>query len=75
MRYVIKQFLTDAECELSGKTGEAVVVESDDGLTDAVISFAQLQKVIRFRAKQETKANGGNGRIESVHRTHQGGGQ
>ena len=55
MRYTIKQLLPDGVCEVSAKTGETVLVESDDGLKDAVVSFAELQKMVRFRAIQEGK--------------------
>ncbi len=57
MRYTIKR-LIDGVCEVSGKTGEVVLVESDDGLKDALVSFAELQKMIRFRGIQEQKQRG-----------------
>lgn len=55
MRYTIKQLLPDAICEVTGKSGEAVLVESDDGLRDAIIRFPELEKMNRFRALQENK--------------------
>ena len=54
MRFSIVGFLSEAECEISGKTGECVVVESDENI-DAIISLPELTKMVRFRAKQEEK--------------------
>ena len=58
MRYTIKRLIPDGTCEVSGKSGDVIVVESDDGLRDAMVSFLELQKMVRFRAIQEQKQNG-----------------
>ena len=58
-QYTIKNILTNVESEESGKTvPEAIVVESDDGLHDAILTFAELRKRMLLRAKQEAKGNG-----------------
>lgn len=58
MRYTIKGFQPQGACEISGRDGEIVVIESDDGLSDASVSFKELEKMIRFRARQEEKTPG-----------------
>jgi len=46
---VIHKFLFNAECEYSGKTGEAVEFSTEDGLIKhAVISIPELTKLLRF---------------------------
>lgn len=61
MRYTVKGFQAEGACEISGRQGEVVIIESDDGLTDASVSFKELQKMIRFRARQEEKLPGSTG--------------
>lgn len=52
----IHTFLTEAECELSGRTGEAVEISAVDGsIRHAVISLRELAKLLRFRHRQEEK--------------------
>lgn len=60
---LIHAFHTEAECEYSGKTGEAVEVSSSDGtIQHAVICIAELTKLLRFRHRQHEKQNG-NGKV------------
>jgi hypothetical protein len=55
----IHSFKPDAECEYSGRTGEAVEISSADGTIDhAVISFPELTKLLRFRHRQQSKQPG-----------------
>lgn len=55
----IHSFKPEAECELSGKTGEVVEISTDDGTIEhAVISIRELTKLLRFRQRQEAKHNG-----------------
>lgn len=55
----IHAFLPEAECEYTGRTGEAVEISSDDGSLDhAIISIPQFTKLLRFRHRQEAKQNG-----------------
>jgi prephenate dehydratase len=55
----IHTFLPQAECEYSGKTGEAVEVSTDDGsIRHAVICIAELAKLLRFRHRQQDKQSG-----------------
>ena len=55
----IHSFRTDAECEYSGKAGEAVEISTDDGsIQHAVICMAELTKLLRFRHRQGEKRNG-----------------
>jgi hypothetical protein len=56
---VIHTFHTEAQCEYSGKTGEAVEISSCDGtIQHAVICMAELTKLLRFRHRQHEKQNG-----------------
>ncbi len=55
----IHMFKPDAQCEYSGKTGEAVEISTQDGSIDhAVICMAELTKLLRFRHRQQDKKNG-----------------
>jgi hypothetical protein len=55
----IHAFLPEAQCEYSGKTGEAVEISTDDGsIQHAVICIAELTKLLRFRHRQRDKQNG-----------------
>lgn len=55
----IHSFLPQAECDYSGRTGEAVEISTDDGtIQHAVISLAQLGKLLRFRHRQEERRTG-----------------
>lgn len=60
---LIHAFHTDAECEYSGKSGEAVEISTSDGtIQHAVICMAELTKLLRFRHRQHEKQNG-NGKV------------
>ena len=60
---LIHAFHADAECEYSGKTGEAVEISTSDGtIQHAVICMAELTKLLRFRHRQHEKQNG-NGKV------------
>ena len=57
--FQIHSFLPEAECEYTGRTGEAVEVSADDGtISHAVISLSQLTKLLRFRHRQRAKQDG-----------------
>jgi hypothetical protein len=45
-------------CEMTGKEGEVVVIQTDDQPVPAEVSFKTLQEMVRFRAKQELKQEG-----------------
>lgn len=60
---LIHAFLTEAQCEYSQKTGEAVEISTSDGtIQHAVICMAELTKLLRFRHRQREKQNG-NGKV------------
>ena len=60
---LIHAFHTDAECEYSGKSGEAVEISTNDGtIQHAVVCMAELTKLLRFRHRQHEKQNG-NGKV------------
>ena len=60
---VIHAFHAEAECEYSGKNGEAVEISTSDGtIQHAVICMAELTKLLRFRHRQHAKQNG-NGKV------------
>ena len=60
---LIHAFRTDAECEYSGKVGEAVEISTNDGtIQHAVICMTELTKLLRFRHRQHEKQNG-NGKV------------
>ena len=60
---LIHSFHGEAQCEYSGKTGEAVEISTSDGtIQHAVICIAELTKLLRFRHRQHEKQNG-NGKI------------
>lgn len=55
----IHAFHPDAECEYSGKIGEAVEISTADGtIQHAVICIRELTKLLRFRHRQGAKQNG-----------------
>jgi hypothetical protein len=55
----IHAFKPEAECEYSGKIGEAVEISTEDGsIQHAVISLPELAKLLRFRHRQGEKQNG-----------------
>lgn len=55
---LIHAFHSDAECEYSGKVGEAVEISTSDGtIQHAVICIAELTKLLRFRHRQHEKQN------------------
>jgi len=57
--YTIHKFHKKATCEYAGREGEAVEISSSDGTMDhAILSFAELQKTLRFRHSQYEKKNG-----------------
>ncbi len=57
--YTIHRYLKKAKCEYSNREGEAVEISSEDGSIDrAILSFAELQKLLRFRQSQADKKNG-----------------
>ena len=64
----IHAFLPEAECEYTGRTGEAVELSSDDGTIDhAVVSIRELTKLLRFRHRQQAKQNGrANGKTKTT---------
>ena len=56
---LIHAFHTDAQCEYSGKTGEAVEISTSDGtIQHAVVCIPELTKLLRFRHRQHEKQNG-----------------
>ncbi|MBI2806068.1 MAG: hypothetical protein HYX68_13895 [Planctomycetes bacterium] len=60
---LIHAFHSDAECEYSQKTGEAVEISTTDGtIQHAVICIPELTKLLRFRHRQHEKQNG-NGKV------------
>lgn len=57
---VFHEFHPEAECEYSGKVGEAVEISTADGsIHRAVICIAELTKLLRFRHRQRHQ----NGRV------------
>jgi hypothetical protein len=53
----IHAFLPQAECEYSGRTGEAVEISADDGsVRKAVVSLPELTKLLRFRQVPHTSS-------------------
>ena len=62
---LIHAFHVEAECEYSGKTGEAVEISTTDHtIQHAVICMAELTKLLRFRHRQQEKQtsnSNGNG--------------
>ena len=55
----VHDFHPDAECDYSGKTGEAVEISTSDGtIKHAVICIPELAKLLRFRHRQHEKQNG-----------------
>lgn len=55
----IHTFLPEAECEYTGRSGEAVEISTDDGTIDhAIVSIKELAKLLRFRHRQQAKQNG-----------------
>lgn len=65
---IVSNYLPETTCDLSGKTGEAIEVSFEDGtIVNAVVCFAEFQKLVRFRHKQAAKANGGaSGKISGA---------
>ena len=54
--YTIHGYLKKAKCEYSNRDGEAVELSSIDGSIDhAILSFPELQKLLRFRQSQIDK--------------------
>lgn len=57
---IVSNYFPEATCDLSGRTGEAIEVSSEDGsIRNAVVCFAEFQKLLRFRHKQETRTPAG----------------
>lgn len=57
----IHAFKPQAECEYSGKSGEAVEISTDDGsIQHAIICIAELAKLLRFRYRQQDKQSSSN---------------
>lgn len=55
----VHAFHVEAQCEYSGKVGEAVEISTSDGtIQHAVICIAELTKLLRFRHRQQEKQNG-----------------
>jgi hypothetical protein len=53
---LVHKFHPDAECEYSGRTGEAVEISTSDGsIQHAVVCFKELTKLLRFRHRQGAK--------------------
>jgi hypothetical protein len=62
----IHAFHPEAECDYSGKVGEAVEVSTADGtIQHAVICVAELRKLLRFRHRQGEKQTANNGEAAS----------
>lgn len=58
-KLIVSAYFPDAACDLTGKAGEAIEVSLEDGsIRNAVLSFREFQKLLRFRHKQEEKGNG-----------------
>lgn len=55
MRIVITDFLNDAACEVSRKTGECLKVVLDPNMPAATVSPAEFIKLVRFQSQQEAK--------------------
>jgi hypothetical protein len=56
----IHAFRSEAECDYSGRAGEAVEISTADGsIQRAVISLAELGKLLRFRHRQQERQAGG----------------
>jgi hypothetical protein len=54
----IHAFKPEAECDYSGKVGEAVEISTEDGsIQHAVICIPELTKLLRFRHRQGEKNN------------------
>ena len=52
----IHAFMPEAQCDYSGRTGEAVEISADDGsIQHAVISMPELTKLLRFRHRQQQR--------------------
>lgn len=59
----IHAFLPEAECEYSGRTGEAVEISADDGsIRRAIVSVPELAKLLRFRHRQQQKQSSSKSR-------------
>jgi hypothetical protein len=60
MNIEIVDYRAGAQCEMTGKEGECVVINSpEQQIEGSVISFQELIKMVRFRAKLEER----NGRV------------
>ncbi|MGE0536219.1 MAG: hypothetical protein AB7O68_14660 [Pirellulales bacterium] len=55
MRIVITEFLNEATCEFSGKTGECLKVVLDPNTPPAVVAGGEFIKLVRFQSQQEAK--------------------
>lgn len=54
----IEEFSPSGECDYSQKTGEVVRVSSEDGtIQNAWLSFAELQRLIKFRHRQSQQGS------------------
>lgn len=57
MRATIHGFLPDAQCELSGRTTECLLVTFEDGFpTEAKLSVREFMKLVRLKAQQEKRS-------------------
>lgn len=65
--YTIHSYHKKAKCEYSDREVEAVEFSSADGSIDhAILSFPELQKILRFRQSQLEKRNGAPQKESSV---------
>ncbi len=56
----IHAFRPEAQCDYSGRAGEAVEISTADGsIQHAVISLPELGKLLRFRHRQQERQAGG----------------
>ncbi len=55
MRIVITEFLNEATCEYSGKTGECIRVVLEANNPPAVVSTSHFINLVRFQSQQEAK--------------------
>lgn len=59
MHATIEGYLPEAQCDLSGKTSECLVVTFEDGFpTEAKLSLREFMKLVRLKALQETRVAG-----------------
>lgn len=57
MKALIVDLLDTADCEVSGKTNTECLRVRFDGQPEAVVTAAELVKMLRFAKRQEAKAS------------------